>query len=112
MTHYTRFEDIPLFAYGLLMIDPGWTFELYSKKGEAKSAQAQYDCMTLEDIQALPIGHLATKDAILFLWATNPMLPQAIETLSAWGFKYVTAETRILALVGESATGRSAGVSS
>ena len=25
---------------------------------------------------------------MLFLWATAPMLPQALEVMAAWGFKY------------------------
>jgi len=72
----------------LVMADPGWSFKTYSDKGLAKSAQAQYQCMTLADIKALPVRALAAKDAILFLWATAPMLPQAFEVMAAWGFKY------------------------
>ncbi|MEO0870444.1 MAG: MT-A70 family methyltransferase [Pseudomonadota bacterium] len=30
---------------------------------------------------------------MLWLWATNPMLPDAFEVLSAWGFKFKTAGT-------------------
>ena len=44
--------------------------------------------MTLDDIKALPVP--ATSDCVLFLWATPPMLPQALEVMAAWGFTYVT----------------------
>jgi N6-adenosine-specific RNA methylase IME4 len=27
-------------------------------------------------------------DCVLFLWATIPMLPQALEVMAAWGFTY------------------------
>ena len=30
---------------------------------------------------------------MLFLWATNPLLPEALETMKAWGFKYKTMIT-------------------
>jgi N6-adenosine-specific RNA methylase IME4 len=85
------FGDLPSLAYEVIMADPPWAFELRSEKGEAKSAQAQYACMPLDDIMALPVGHLARGDAWLLLWATYPMLPQALKVMEAWGFEYVTA---------------------
>ena len=91
MTTYTDFSQIPLFRYGLIMADPPWHFENWSARGEEKNASAQYNCMTLDDIRAMPVGHLAAKDCILFLWATNPLLPQAFEVMSAWGFEFKTA---------------------
>ena len=33
---------------------------------------------------------IAAADCVLFLWATAPMLPQAIEVMEAWGFTYKT----------------------
>ena len=46
--------------------------------------------MTLDDIKALPIAKLADKNAVLFLWAVDPMIPQALEVGAAWGFTYKT----------------------
>ena len=37
---------------------------------------------------ALGVASIAAPDSVLFLWATVPMLPQAIEVLVAWGFAY------------------------
>ena len=91
MTSFDTFSKIPLFKYNLIMADPAWLFELRSDKGEKKSAQAQYDCMTIDEIRALPVQDIAAKDCLLWLWATNPMLPQALMTLEAWGFNFVTA---------------------
>ena len=33
---------------------------------------------------------MADKNCVLFLWATSPLLPEAIEVMQAWGFKYKT----------------------
>lgn len=44
--------------------------------------------MNLADICAIDIGSIATKDSVLFLWATAPLLPQALEVMRAWGFEY------------------------
>lgn len=91
MTAFRKFEDIPKFQYDLIMADPPWRFENWSKKGEEKNASDKYDCMSLDDIKSIPVGHLAAKDCALFLWATNPLLDKAFEVVKAWGFQFKTA---------------------
>ena len=79
----------PQGGFGLIMADCPWHFKVRSEKtGAGKSAQAQYDCMDLEDIKAMPVSALAADDCILWLWATGPLLPQALEVMDAWGFEY------------------------
>ncbi|MEM7797768.1 MAG: MT-A70 family methyltransferase [Chloroflexota bacterium] len=73
------------------MADPAWTFETYSEKGWEKAPQAHYRCMPLDEIKALRVGDLAAPDCLLWLWAINPMLPEAIEVMRAWGFQFKTA---------------------
>lgn len=46
--------------------------------------------MSLEEICALPVAEIAAKDSALFLWATFPMLPEALRVIRAWGFQYKT----------------------
>lgn len=90
---YTDVSQIPLFSYDLIMADPPWDFRTYSEKGGHKSAQNHYDCMTHDDICQMPVGHLASRNCILWLWATNPLLDKAFDVLSAWGFQFKTAGT-------------------
>lgn len=79
-------------GFGLIMADPPWHFRTRSDKGiTSKGATGQYSTMPRAAIEALPIGDLAAKDAILWLWATNPMLPDAFAVLRAWGFTFKTA---------------------
>lgn len=84
------FGDLQPMAYQLIMADPPWRFDLWSAAGEEKSPQAQYATMDLADIEALPVGTLAAPDCLLWLWATFPLLPQAMGVMQAWGFRYVT----------------------
>ena len=91
MTAYTDISQIPLFRYGLIMADPPWSYENWSAKGVHKNASAKYDCMDLDAIKALPVGHLAGPNSILWLWATNPLLDVAFDVLKAWGFQFKTA---------------------
>ena len=46
--------------------------------------------MELDEIKALSVKELADKDCILFLWATLPMIPEALQVIKAWGFEYKT----------------------
>ena len=82
------FNPLEIGEYDLVMIDPPWTFSLYSKKGEEKSAQAQYKCMSMDAIRALPVAGLGKPDALFLLWATAPLLDQCIDTGKAWGLTY------------------------
>lgn len=74
--------------YGCIAADPPWHFKVWSPKGEDRSPD--YDVMTLDKIKALPVADLAAPDCVLLLWATNPMLPQALDVMKGWGFAYKT----------------------
>jgi N6-adenosine-specific RNA methylase IME4 len=76
--------------YGAIYADPPWAFASYSHKGKGRSPEAHYDCMGLDAIKAVPVADWAAPDCALFLWATDPSLPQALEVISAWGFVYKT----------------------
>jgi N6-adenosine-specific RNA methylase IME4 len=44
----------------------------------------------MEDIKSLPVGRLAARDSVLFLWTTGPFLRHAVEVVEAWGFTHKT----------------------
>ncbi len=78
--------------YPVIYADPPWKFGVHSEvTGRDKSPENHYPTMTTHEICALweQIGSPAKKDAVLFLWATNPMLPDALRVMEAWGFTYV-----------------------
>lgn len=77
-------------AYRTIYADPPWLFRTYSDKGKGRSAEAHYDCLDLDAIKALPVAAWAAPDCALFLWATDPLLPRALEVIAAWGFAYKT----------------------
>ena len=82
------FGDMRPMSYGALVVDPPWHFANFSGKGEGKNPTAHYQCMSIEDIAALPVGHLAAPDCALFMWATAPLLDRAFQVMTAWGFTY------------------------
>lgn len=77
--------------YNIIYADPAWSFKTYSEKGkEKKSAENHYKTMSIDDIYNLPVQDIAADDCVLFLWVTNPMLKEGLETIEKWGFKYKT----------------------
>jgi len=77
--------------YPVIYADPPWRFTVRSEEtGRDRSAENHYPTMSTEDICGLlaNIGGVAARDAVLFLWATNPMLLDALRVVEAWGFSY------------------------
>lgn len=72
--------------YAVIYADPPWSYT----QGGHGAAKKHYNTMTAQEIKELPVGGLAAENAVLFMWATFPNLPQALETIQAWGFKYKT----------------------
>jgi N6-adenosine-specific RNA methylase IME4 len=77
-------------SYGAIYADPPWHFRNWSAKGTGRNAVSHYDCMSFAELAALPVGDVAADDCVLFLWATDPLLPKAFELIEAWGFEYKT----------------------
>lgn len=78
--------------FPVIYADPPWKFGVHSEvTGREKSAENHYPTMATDEICGLfaEIGAPAKRDAVLFLWATNPMLPDALRVMTAWGFAYV-----------------------
>ena len=97
------FGDLVPGRYGVILADPPWRFRTYSAKGRdrcpdgiPRALQRQnrperhYPTLQIDEIKALPVADLAAPDCVLFLWATDPMLPQALAVGAAWGFAYKT----------------------
>ncbi len=82
---------LPKKKYGVIVADPEWKFVVWSEKGLSNtSADNHYGTSVLEVIKARDVPSIAADDCALFLWATVPMTPQALEVMSAWGFRYVS----------------------
>ena len=46
--------------------------------------------MTQQELLDFPITDIAEKNCLLFMWATSPLLNEAIPLGEHWGFKYAT----------------------
>ena len=75
--------------FDIILADPAWSYNDKLSHLWA-GAESHYDVMSLWDIKALDVSKISNKDSVLCLWATMPLLPEALEVIKAWGFKYKT----------------------
>ena len=85
--------------YRVLYVDPPWQYG-DTRAGladyAATAAEDHYPTMSVEELSVLKpwkrsFKDLATDDAVLFCWATFPLLPDCLAVVKAWGFVYKTA---------------------
>ena len=72
--------------YGVIYADPPWKYETFSENGMDRSADNHYPTMSMFDMLTLNVP--AADDCVMFMWATVPMLPEALDLLDTWGFEY------------------------
>jgi len=46
--------------------------------------------MSMEAIKSLPVSKIAAENAHLYLWVPNALLPDGMDVMRAWGFRYVS----------------------
>ena len=82
---------LPDKKYGVILADPEWEFEPWSREtGLDRAAANHYPTSCTKVIAARDVPSIAAKDCALFLCATAPMLLHAAVVMAAWGFDYVT----------------------
>lgn len=88
-------QPIPDNKYRVIYADPPWQ---YNDSGIINDdnygrAERHYSTMPLQDICNLgvKIQQLTLPDAVLFIWATSPMLEDVFAVIKAWGFQYKTS---------------------
>lgn len=97
-----RVAALPAGKHRIIYADPPWKYgdsrdglteSNYGKDRayDETSAAGQYPTMSVADLCALDVRSLAADDAVLFCWATFPLLPDALQVVKAWGFTYKTS---------------------
>lgn len=77
--------------YRVIYADPCWSYTNTRVGGSGTSAaQSQYATLSVDQLSALPVRDVAAPDAVLFLWATLPLIEDAFPVMRAWGFEYKT----------------------
>ena len=87
--------NFPKGTYRVIYADPPWKYnDERTLEFESGAALNEYDLMTvgeicaLRDIKGRTVRDLSQPSCVLFLWATSPLIPDAMAVMSAWGFRY------------------------
>ena len=78
-------KPLPLGNFDIIYADPPWQYEVNFLSA---SPDNHYETLSVEQICKLQPK--TNQNTMLFLWATNPLLTEALEVMKAWGFKYKT----------------------
>ena len=80
--------------YKIIYADPPWKFsskELQQYGGvRFTPIEKHYLTLSKKQIKDLQVRNISDNDCALFIWSTDAHLKEAIETIEAWGFKYIT----------------------
>lgn len=78
-------------GFSTVLADPPWRFANRTGKVAPEHRRLdRYSTMSLDAIKALDVKRIASKNAHLYLWVPNALLPEGMEVMHAWGFRYVS----------------------
>jgi len=86
----TKPEDLAG-RFSTIVIDPPWDWGDEGDVNQLGRAKPDFAAMSLEQLEALPVGKLSDNDCHLYLWITARSLPKGFQLIDAWGFRYITA---------------------
>ncbi len=74
-----------------ILADPPWQFQNRTGKMAPEHKRlTRYPTLTLREIMEIPVAQAAAESSHLYLWVPNALLPEGLEVMEAWGFKYKT----------------------
>lgn len=78
-------------GFQTVLADPPWQFANRTGKVAPEHRRLdRYSTLTLDEIMALPVNDVTAKNAHLYLWVPNALLPDGLRVMEAWGFRYIS----------------------
>ena len=78
-------------GFSTVLADPPWRFTNRTGKVAPEHKRLdRYSTMSLEDIKAMPVADVLASNAHLYLWVPNALLPEGLDVMKSWGFRYVS----------------------
>jgi len=78
-------------GFRTILADPPWRFANRTGKVAPEHRRLdRYSTMELDDIRALAVDDVTAADAHCYLWVPNALLPEGLDVLTAWGFRYTS----------------------
>lgn len=72
----------------MIVVDPPWKYANWTARKNG-AAQAHYEGLKVEELAALPVGEIASKNSVIAMWITHPKMLEAchLPMFEAWGFR-------------------------
>ena len=78
-------------GFSTVLADPPWRFANRTGKVAPEHRRLdRYSTMSLDAIKAMDVQSVLAPNAHLYLWVPNALLPDGLEVMKAWGFRYVS----------------------
>lgn len=78
-------------GFSTVLADPPWRFSNRTGKVAPEHRRLdRYSTMDLDAIKSLPLSDVCAKNAHLYLWVPNALLPEGLSVMEAWGFRYIS----------------------
>lgn len=78
-------------GFSTVLADPPWRFSNRTGKVAPEHRRLdRYSTMSLDDIKKLEVGKVCAKNAHLYLWVPNALLPEGLAVMESWGFRYIS----------------------
>jgi len=78
-------------GFSTILADPPWRFSNRTGKVAPEHRRLdRYSTMSLDAIKALNVADVAARNAHLYLWVPNALLPEGMAVMDAWGFRYIS----------------------
>lgn len=77
--------------FATILADPPWQFQNRTGKIAPEHKRlSRYGTIELDEIKALPVASAASDVCHLYLWVPNALLPDGLDVMRSWGFRYKT----------------------
>ena len=78
-------------GFSTILADPPWRFTNRTGKVAPEHRRLdRYSTMSLDAIKGINVAGVTSKNAHLYLWVPNALLPDGLTVMHAWGFRYVS----------------------
>lgn len=78
-------------GFSTVLADPPWRFANRTGKVAPEHRRLdRYSTMSLDAIKAMDVQNILAPNAHLYLWVPNALLPDGLEVMKAWGFRYIS----------------------
>jgi N6-adenosine-specific RNA methylase IME4 len=77
--------------FSTVLADPPWQFtNRTGKMAPEHKRLSRYSTLTFQEIREIPVSLAVAESCHLYLWVPNALLPEGLEVMEEWGFKYKT----------------------